>query len=190
MRRLTRLTRLTRPALPALGAAAALLAVVPTADAAQIPTGDVVSIARHELSLGVRELPAGSNRAPAIQRYVGATSGSAYGAPWCAYFVSYVTRKAGVPIGTAGRGIGSAAGIRAWAQRTGRWTRTPRAGRLIIFPQHAGLVEATSRGTVQIIEGNWSNAVGRRTVPTGAALGYVTVPRPRDWRARRLSLTG
>ena len=36
-----------------------------------------------------------SNKAPAIRRYVASTSPSWFGAPWCAYFVSYVSRRAG-----------------------------------------------------------------------------------------------
>jgi hypothetical protein len=170
----------------ALGPAAAGASAATHAAPAAIPTGDVVDAARQELALGVRELPAGSNRAPAIRRYETATAGAAFGAPWCAYFVSYVAREAGVPIGPGGRGIGSAAGIRAWALRTGRWTRTPGPGRLIVFPQHVGVVERAGGGQVTIIEGNWSNKVGRRTLSAGAALGYVTVDTAASWTARRL----
>src|SRR4051812_50194735 len=54
----------------------------------------IVALARKELKLGVREVPDGSNRAPAIRRYETATRGAMFGAPWCAYFVSYIARRA------------------------------------------------------------------------------------------------
>src|SRR5438309_1191667 len=91
----------------------------------------IVALARKELSRGVHEIPDGSNRAPAIRRYETATRGAMLGAPWCAYFVSYVARRAGVPIGAGGSGIGYVPYIRAWAKQTKRWRRTPRAGDLI-----------------------------------------------------------
>src|SRR5581483_6639844 len=75
----------------------------------------IVSLARKELSHGVHEIPDGSNRAPAIYRYDLATTPHYYGAPWCAYFVSYVARQAGVPIGPSGRGLGYVPYIRTWA---------------------------------------------------------------------------
>src|SRR5690349_20067497 len=62
----------------------------------------IVTLARRELALGVHEIPDGSNRAPAIRRYETATAGAMYGAPWCAYFVSYVAKRAGAPIGPGG----------------------------------------------------------------------------------------
>src|SRR5206468_1289203 len=66
----------------------------------------MVALARKELGKGVHEVPDGSNRAPAIRRYETATRGAMYGAPWCAYFVSYIARSAGAPIGPGGAGLG------------------------------------------------------------------------------------
>lgn len=187
---MTRLPPRTRRVSALLAATAALLATAAPAPAAGIRTGDIVSAARQELSLGVRELPAGSNRAPSILRYESATTGAHYGAPWCAYFVSYLARAAGVPIGDGGRGIGSTDAIRAWAVRTGRWSHTPRPGRLIVFPQHAGVVERARGGGVTIIEGNWSDRVGRRSLSARAALGYVAVDTAASFGARRLPARG
>src|SRR4051812_13583157 len=59
-----------------------------------VTSAKIVALARKELKLGVREIPDGSNRAPAIRRYETATRGSYFGAPWCAYFVSYIARRA------------------------------------------------------------------------------------------------
>jgi PKD repeat protein len=134
----------------------------------------IVKLAQRELSRGVHEIPDGSNRAPAIRRYETATAGAAYGAPWCAYFVSYVAKMAGVPIGPGGRGVGYVPYIRAWAHQTGRWTSRPRPGELITFPQHVGIVETVfSNHTLTTIEGNHSNAVTRVYRRWSEAMGYV-----------------
>src|SRR3954470_17542672 len=136
----------------------------------------IVSLARKELSKGVREIPDGSNRAPAIRRYEAATRGAMFGAPWCAYFVSYIARRAGAPIGAGGSGIGYVPYIRSWAKQTKRWKATPRAGDLITFPQHVGIVESVyANHTLTTIEGNSGNAVRRRWRRWGEAMGYVRV---------------
>jgi PKD repeat protein len=136
----------------------------------------IVALARRELNLGVHEIPDGSNRAPAIRRYETATRGAMFGAPWCAYFVSYIARQAGAPIGTGGSGIGYVPYIRAWAKQTKRWTRTPHPGDLITFPQHVGIVENVyANHTLTTIEGNAGNAVRRRSRGWGEAMGYVRV---------------
>src|SRR3954468_4770640 len=138
----------------------------------------IVTLARKELKLGVREIPDGSNRAPAIRRYETATRGAMFGAPWCAYFVSYVARRAGAPIGAGGSGIGYVPYIRAWAKQTRRWTRTPHAGDLVTFPQHVGIVENVyANHTLTTIEGNAGNAVRRRWRRWSEAMGYVRVAR-------------
>jgi hypothetical protein len=182
------LPRIRRAPATLLAAVAVLLACAPAAHAApaQVATGDVVGAARQELALRVRELPAGSERAPAIRRYETATAGAVYGAPWCAYFVSYLAWEAGVPIGDHGRGIGSALGIRAWALRTGRWSHAPAPGRVMVFPHHVALVERVSGATVTIIEGNWSHRVDRRSLAAGSALGYAALDTASSWTARRL----
>src|SRR4029077_5757599 len=133
-----------------------------------------VALARKELAKGVHELPDGSNRAPAIRRYETATRGAMFGAPWCAYFVSYIASKAGAPIGPGGSGIGYVPTIRAWAHQTKRWSQTPHAGDLITFPQHVGVVETVyANHTLTTIEGNAGNAVRRRWRTWGEAVGYV-----------------
>src|SRR3954452_2188966 len=136
----------------------------------------IVTLARKELAKGVRDPPGASNRAPATRRYETATRGAMFGAPWCAYFVSYIARKAGVPIGPGGAGLGYVPYIRAWAKQTHRWHATPRAGDLITFPEHVGLVENVYRNhTLTTIEGNAGNAVRRRWRRWGEAMGYVRV---------------
>ena len=151
----------------------------PSAEAAKARKGvaiakRIVKYARQELGRGVHEIPDGSNRAPAIYRYDLATTPHYYGAPWCAYFTSYIARKAGVPIGPGGKGLGYVPTIRAWAHATGKWTQRPRPGELITFPQHVGVVEAVySNHTLTSIEGNHGNAVHRVWHRWRDAVGYV-----------------
>jgi YD repeat-containing protein len=138
----------------------------------------IVALARRELGKGVREIPDGSNRAPAIRRYETATRGAMFGAPWCAYFVSYIAKSAGAPIGPSGSGLGYVPYIRAWAKQTRRWTSTPHPGDLITFPQHVGIVENVyANHTLTTIEGNAGNAVRRRWRRWSEAMGYVRVAR-------------
>jgi PKD repeat protein len=175
----TRTRRLLAVAL--LAALAGLPVLVdggPPAEAARPSTtaARMVAIAQAELRRGVREVPLGSNRGSRIRMYGASTRPRFYPAPWCAYFVSWVARRAGAPLGPSGQGFGYVPYIRAWAQRTGRWRRQPRSGDLVMFPQHVGLVERVYRnGTLTTIEGNSSNRVARRFRRWGEASGYVRV---------------
>lgn len=151
----------------------------PSPAAATTTAQRLVAVARGELAKNVHEVPDGSNRAPAITRYVGSTSPSWLGAPWCAYFVSWVARQAGVPIGPGGRGLGYVPYIQQWARRTGRWRAHPRPGYLVTWPSHVGIVETVSGdGTMTTIEGNAGNAVRRRFRRTSDGSGFVALAAP------------
>ena len=161
-----------------LGALALLLIALlaPATSAHASVASRMVSIARSELEKGVREIPDGSNRGTRIRMYGGSTSPRFYPAPWCAYFVSWVSRSAGNPLGPAGQGFGYVPYIKAWAVRTKRWKKAPRSGDLVMFPQHVGMVERVYKnGTLTTIEGNSSNRVARRWRRWGEASGYVRV---------------
>jgi hypothetical protein len=134
---------------------------------------DIVRIADGEFAAGVRELPLGSDDSPEIAVYRGALSPRARPEAWCAIFVSWVTKGAGVPIGRRGAGIASAAGIEAWAERTGRWTHRPRAGDVAVYIGHAGIVESVRGSRMTTIEGNWSNRVSRLNRRRSEALGFA-----------------
>ena len=129
--------------------------------------------------VGQAEQPPGSNDSPRIAQYRQATAGSGVG-PWCAYFVSWAARQAGVPIGDSGQGFGRVDDVYAWAQRSGRAIPNgsgvkPQPGDLIVWDEHIGLVESVDAdGTVHTIEGNTTgNAVARRTHARSEALGFV-----------------
>jgi CHAP domain len=136
----------------------------------------IVRIAEGEV--GQAEQPPGSNDSPRIALYRQATAGSGVG-PWCAYFVSWVARQAGVPLGDRGEGFGSVDQLYAWAQRTGRAVANgpgvvPRPGDLVVFHEHVGLVESVlPDGRIQTIEGNSSDRVSRNVRPFSDAVGYV-----------------
>ncbi|MFL5883880.1 MAG: CHAP domain-containing protein, partial [Thermoleophilaceae bacterium] len=115
--------------------------------------GDVgsrmVQIAKQEI--GQSEQPPGSNNSARIADYRSATQGAAAGAPWCAYFTSWVAQQAGAPLGPNGQGFGSVDQLYSWAQQNGRaYTagsgQQPKPGDLIVFHEHIGLVESVLPG--------------------------------------------
>jgi hypothetical protein len=140
------------------------------------PAGAMCAIAGAEV--GQAEQPPGSNDSPRIAQYRTATAGSGVG-PWCAYFVSWVARQAGLPLGDHGEGFGSVDALYAWAQRTGRAVPNgpgvvPRPGDLIVWDEHVGIVEQVlPDGRIQTLEGNSSDRVSRNVHDFSDALGYV-----------------
>lgn len=105
---------------------------------------------------------------------------------WCAVFVSWCANECGyIESGTAPRFSWCPAGIQ-WFQETGRWHDAnsgyiPKPGDIIFFDwqrdgtcDHVGIVESCDGVTVRTVEGNASNAVGRRGYPVTSTqiLGY------------------
>src|SRR5215217_381865 len=159
------------------GAPVAGAAALPGAAPAGTPAGQaIVNAVRPEV--GVAEQPPGSNDSPRIAQYRQATAGSGVG-PWCAYFVSWAARQAGVPVGDSGQGFGRVDDVFAWAQKAGKALpagSTPAAGDLIVWDEHIGVVESVDAdGTIHTIEGNSSDQVSQRTYGSdgGGAVGYV-----------------
>jgi CHAP domain len=140
----------------------------------------IVAIA--ESQLGQTEQPPGSNESPAIAQYRGATEGAIPGAPWCAYFASWVARQAGAPLGAQGQGIGDVSDIWSWAQSMGRAILNgpgvvPKPGDLIVFGgEHVGIVRAIlPNGQIATIEGNYENKVAANVRSPTEATGYVSM---------------
>jgi CHAP domain len=162
----------------AAGPVATAATAAPAPVAGGTPAGQaIVNLVRNEV--GVAEQPPGSNDAPRIAQYRQATAGSGVG-PWCAYFVSWAAREAGVPIGDAGQGYGLVDDVWAWGERSGKAIPasggTPQPGDLIVWDEHIGIVESVEPdGSIKTIEGNSSDAVSRRTYGSdgGGAIGYV-----------------
>jgi CHAP domain-containing protein len=174
------------------GAAASALADAPTALAGSpalssleaagqnSPGARMVAIA--ESQLGQTEQPPGSNESPAIAQYRSATAGAIPGAPWCAYFASWVARQAGEPIGANGEGAGAVSEVWSWAQSTGRAIPNgpgvvPQPGDLIVFgDEHVGIVrDVLPDGQIQTIEGNYENKVAANVRSPTEATGYVNM---------------
>jgi len=159
---------------------AGALAPGATSVAGVSPTGGGAAaiVAAAEGEVGQAEQPPGSNDSPRIAQYRSATAGSGVG-PWCAYFVSWCARQAGMPLGDGGQGFGSVDALDAWARRTGRAVANgpgvvPQPGDLAVFHEHVGIVESVlPDGRVQTIEGNWSNQVSRNVRPASDAVDYV-----------------
>ncbi len=142
------------------------------------PGGRIVAIA--ESQLGQTEQPPGSNESPTIAQYRSATAGAVPGAPWCAYFASWVARQAGEPIGEQGQGAGAVSEVWSWAQSAGRAIANgpgvvPKPGDLIVFgDEHVGIVrDVLPNGQIQTIEGNYENKVAANVRSPTEATGYV-----------------
>jgi hypothetical protein len=163
----------------ALEQASASSSLSPTLAAGQgSPGARIVAIA--ESQLGQTEQPPGSNESPAIAQYRSATAGAAPGAPWCAYFASWVAREAGEPIGEQGQGAGAVSDVWSWAQSSGRAIPNgpgvvPQPGDLIVFgDEHVGIVrDVLPGGQIQTIEGNYENKVAANVRSPTEATGYV-----------------
>ena len=160
--------------------AALVLAVLAAPARAALPDR-IVRVARAELARKVHETPNGSNESAGIARYRKAVRWSSPRTPWCGYFVSFVAREAGAPLGESGEGIGSVTAIRRWGKRTKRWRARPHRGNIAVFRGHVGIVERVvgSRWIVTI-EGNHSNRVARVWRSRSEARGFValrTVPK-------------
>jgi hypothetical protein len=151
----------------------------PTAPIAGASGAGASIVAAAAGEVGQAEQPPGSNDSPRIAQYRAATAGAPGPGPWCAYFVSWAAKQAGVPLGDHGQGFGSVDALYSWAQHAGRAQSVgsgyvPKPGDLIVFNQHIGIVEnVLPGGQIQTIEGNSSDRVSRRTHARGDAIGFV-----------------
>lgn len=145
------------------------------------PVGQqIVNLARKEI--GVSESPPGSNDGTRIREYRTATAGANSPGPWCAYFVSYLCKQAGAPIGAGGAGTGYVPTLEQWGRNTGRYFsgQLPQPGDIAIFnfgggiANHTGIVESVDAdGTIHTIEGNSSDRVSQRTYKLSQIKGFV-----------------
>lgn len=144
----------------------------------------MVELAQREI--GVSET-GGNNESPRIREYRSSTAGAENTpGPWCAYFVSWLAKGAGAPIGAGGNGTGYVPTLEAWGRQTGRFVEAaqrPQPGDIVIFDwsgdgtaDHTGIVERVgSDGSIHTIEGNASDTVKRRTYASTSddIAGYV-----------------
>lgn len=171
-------SKLTRP--PGSRGTAKLKVVTGKATVASVPGlgGKMVALAQAEV--GQAESPKGSNNSPRIAVYRSATPGAGVG-PWCAYFVSWLARTAGSPVGDAGQGYGRVDDLYAWAKRAGKAIPAAGApiqpGDFMVWDEHIGIVESINAdGSYTTIDGNYGDAVTRRVLTPAArapVVGYV-----------------
>lgn len=137
----------------------------------------LLDIARAEL--GTKESPAGSNQVKYASWY------GLPGQPWCVMFVMWVFSQAGTALPTR---TASCTLLMRAAQAAGCWvTDGCRPGDVVIYdwgpdgiPDHCGIVEDVSGGTITAIEGNTAvrndsdgGEVMRRERKTSQILGAV-----------------
>ncbi len=140
----------------------------------------IVSVAQAELALGVREVPNGSNCLPMVNnKYMGGVCQS-----WCANFVSWVYKTAGVPFTggvSGGWRLPGVPGLTAWLKANANWypnspgSSTPQPGDVVIFSNsgnnadvsgnldHTGIIETINGTTITTIEGNSADSLRRNT---------------------------
>lgn len=133
-----------------------------------------------------RELKAGRSQSAQLS-YMQANGMPGSSDPWCAWFVSFVWKEAGIK---GGPETGCSGAIGEWAKPRGQWhpirgpgaqtTYTPKPGDAVIYAigtalycsnapgaagsRHVGIVErVNSDGTFDTIDGNVSDKVTRRT---------------------------
>ena len=113
-------------------------------------------IARGEL--GVHEQPAGSNSGPRVNEYLRA-AGLGPGYPWCAAFVCWAFRQAGLELSFPNRA--SVGFFEQWGKQHGYLVYEPMPGDVVCYrfdsdnwPDHTGIVENVDGDTITVIEGN------------------------------------
>jgi peptidoglycan hydrolase-like protein with peptidoglycan-binding domain len=135
------------------------------------PSGTIAAriVAEARNHIGYDEGPNNQNK---FSEYFGVPN-----VPWCAYFVSYVHTKAGVPLkfGSCGKMLNYL------LDKDKFFTTTPQPGDIVVFDwtlgdhhpaEHVGIVEDVKHNSagqlrVQTIEGNSSKGVNRRDYPFG-----------------------
>lgn len=127
----------------------------------------IVSVAEQEFEKNGNKVleECGQNCGPEVQKYTGGPSGP--GAPWCAWFVSWVYREAGYefkgdPAGSDGN-IPAVANLVTWFKNNGKHftpdsDTKPQPGDVIMYGGniHTGIVVKVDGDTIETIEGNTS----------------------------------
>ena len=131
----------------------------------------VVSIALREV--GVSEHPPGSNSGPRVRQYQAATDLGGTGWPWCAAFVEWCWKAAGLDTSICSPSTQTFADRARALGATG----SPRPGAAFIIPgTHTGLLVASAGGNIwHTVEGNSGDAVSRRVRDLSGT--YIAFPR-------------
>jgi hypothetical protein len=127
--------------------------------------------------VGVKEQPKGSNRGPMVDKYTGGNA-----VPWCALFVLWCFREAGLKI--PGDGIPKLNNVTPLCNvehfervfKEHEWFyMAPKAGDIVFF-QHRGMsdkgkgrhigivVKVVGSDKIEVVDGNWSDSVVQRII--------------------------
>src|SRR3954471_23464047 len=142
----------------------------------------MVRYALREARRHVQEIPPHSNLGPDIRRYHTAVTHAKADAWWCTIFVSYITKKAGYPLGTLGQGIARGANLFKWGREQGfyfaKGKRRVRLGDIAVHGYgHAGIVvRITKDRRIYTVDGNWSDSVVYQPLPFLSLDGYIRLP--------------
>jgi hypothetical protein len=160
-----------------------LAATPPTPPAHQLTVQQkMVRIAVRESRRHVREIPAHSNLGPEIRKYHTAVTHAKPDAWWCTIFVSWVTKKAGYPIGSVGQGIAQVPNLFKWGRQQGfyfpKGSRQVRLGDIAVHGYgHAGIVvRITKDRRIYTVDGNWGDSVRYQPLPFLSLDGYIRLP--------------
>jgi hypothetical protein len=127
--------------------------------------------------VGFKEQPKGSNRGIQVDQYTGGRA-----EPWCAHFVAWCFRSIGKPLPNDVVPTPKRANPLASVSFTERifkeldWHyRNPQAGDIVFFAtrgksdrgpgRHIGIVIAVHADKIEVVDGNWGDAVNRRFIP-------------------------
>lgn len=138
--------------------------------------------------IGVKEIPAGSNKVKYNTAYYGrVVSGSAY--PWCCAFIWWLFNECGLSnLFVGGSKTAYCPNVEKFYKSIGQWHSTPKVGDIVLFDftgkglaGHIGIVEKVNAdGSIVAIEGNTSltsndngGSVMRRTRKRGVIRGFA-----------------
>ncbi|MEU4343479.1 CHAP domain-containing protein [Nocardia sp. NPDC023852] len=158
---------------------------------------DILSRARHELDLGVRE-SGGNNVAGIYDKYGRLVEKRPYNISdaWCASFASWLWEKAGYKVNWTNKNY--VPSIWSDAKKMGLAANAANAqpGDMIIFdwqgdgnPDHVGIVESVNGNSITTIEGNSSDAIRRNNYRVGtSSLVGVVKPPPAGTQAQNVAV--
>lgn len=170
-----------------IGRAAQRLKIIAAQHAGRAPpyAQRVVAAAKHELALGIHEIPSGSNNSPRIRQYQAVTAlrpcpvgGYCSYWHWCVAFAQFVYVQAG--IGTIADRTAGVKYAYAWAQQRGWMRARPVVGAWVSFLRgdgHQGVVAWVKPPFFGTIEGNKHDRVALGVYRIGQALTVFIVPK-------------
>jgi len=144
----------------------------------------LINLAKQQV--GFKEQPKGSNRGMQVDVYTGGRA-----EPWCAHFVAWCFRSIGrpipgdvVPSPKRANPLASVAHCERVFKEHDMHYMSPQAGDIVFFEtrgksdkgrgRHIGLVIAVTKEAIEVIDGNWGDAVSHRAIKLSAPYPVIT----------------